>query len=131
LFRADLMLKHVEGQHAVKWAEYVALLSSEQDSFFDSVQPRANTMYHYINMEGNEINLVVSTEIVNVIISEMLFRPEDELDATDDDDLAGVGDRNQKIEKLRPDALQLFKLNENNDGYTVNIERFIRFKLAI
>jgi hypothetical protein len=36
-FRVDLMLKHVEGQHVVKWAEYVALLSSEQDSFFDSV----------------------------------------------------------------------------------------------
>jgi hypothetical protein len=130
-FHADLMLKHVEGQHTVKWAEYVALLSGEQDSFFDSVQPRANTMYHYIDMEGDEINLVVSIEIVDVIIGEMLFRLEDELDAADDDDLAGVGDRNQKIKKLRHGALQLFKLNENNDGYTVNIKRVMRFKLAI
>ncbi len=125
------MLKHIEGQHAVKWAEYVALLSGEQDSFFDSMQPRANTMYHYIDMEGDKINLVVSTEIIDVIISKMLFRPEDELDAAADDDLAGVGDRNQKIEKLRRGALQLFKLNENNDGYTVNIKRIVRFKLAI
>jgi hypothetical protein len=130
-FRVDLMFKHVEGQHAVKWAEYVALLSGEQDSFFDSVQPRANTMYHYIDMEGDEINLVVSTKIVDVIIGEMLFHPEDELDATTDDDLASVGDRNQKIEKLRRGALQLFKLNENNDGYTVNIKRVVHFKLAI
>jgi hypothetical protein len=130
-FRADLMLKHVEGQHAVKWAKYVALSFGEQDLFFDTMQPRANTMYHYIDMEGDEINLVVSTDIVDVIISEMLFRPEDELDAAEDDDLAGVGDRNQKIEKLRRGVLQLFKLNENNDGYTVNIKRVMRFKLAI
>jgi hypothetical protein len=88
-------------------------------------------MYHYIDMEGDEINLVVSTEIVDVIIGEMLFHPEDELDAAVADDLVSVGDRNQKIEKLRCGALQLFKLNENNDGYTVNIKRVVRFKLAI
>jgi len=88
-------------------------------------------MYHYMDMEGDEINLVVSTEIVDVIISEMLFRPEDELDAVDDDDLAGVSDRNRNIEKLRRSALQLFKLNENKDGYTINIKRVMCFKLAI
>jgi hypothetical protein len=104
-FRVDLILKHVEGQHAVKWAEYVALLSGEQDSFFDSMQPRANTMYHYIDMEGDKINLVISTEIIDVIINKMLFRPEDEFDAVANNDLAGVGDRNQKIEKLRRGAL--------------------------
>ncbi|KAH9564271.1 hypothetical protein CY35_04G016800 [Sphagnum magellanicum] len=131
-FRADLMLKHVEGQHAVKWAEYIALLSGEQDSFFDLVQFRANTMYQYIDMEGDEINLVISIEIVDVIIGEMLFRPEDELDAAAaNDDLPGVSNRNQKIEKLRCGALQLFKLNENNDEYTVNIKKVVRFKLAI
>jgi hypothetical protein len=47
-----------------------------------------------MDMEGDEINLVVSTEIVDVIIGEMLFHPEDELDDADDDDLVGVGDRN-------------------------------------
>jgi len=102
----------LEGKHADKWAKYVALLPGEQDTFFDSVQPRANTMYHYMDMEGDEINLVVSTEIVNVIISEMLFRPEDELDvanddnlASVDDDLASVDDHNRNIEKLRRSAL--------------------------
>jgi len=87
-------------------------------------------MYHYIDMEGDEINLVVSTEIVDVIIGQMLFRPEDELNAADDD-LASVGDHNQKIKKLRRGALQLFKLNKNNDGYIVNIKRVVHFKLAI
>ncbi|CAK9276987.1 unnamed protein product [Sphagnum jensenii] len=129
-FRANLIVKHLEGHHTDKWADYVALLPNEQDTFFDSVQPRANTMYHYMDMEGDEINLVVSTEIVDVIIGEMLFRPEDELDAVDDD-LAGVDDRNRNIEKLRCSALQLFKLNENKDGYTVSIKRVMRFKLAI
>ncbi len=114
-FRANLIVKHLEGHHTDKWADYVALLPNEQDTFFDSVQPCANTMYHYMDMEGDEINLVVSTEIVDVIIGEMLFRPEDELDAVDDD-LAGVGDRNRNIEKLRCSVLQLFKLNENKDG---------------
>jgi hypothetical protein len=95
----------LEGKHADKWAKYVALLPGEQDTFFDSVQPRANTMYHYMDMEGDEINLVVSTEIVNVTISEMLFRPEDELDVANDDDLASVDDHNRNIEKLRRSAL--------------------------
>jgi hypothetical protein len=94
------MLKHIEGQHAVKWAKYVALSFDEQVSFFNSVQPRTNTMYHYIDMEGDEINLVVSIEIVDVIIGEMLFHPEDELDTADNDNLADVDNRNQKIEKL-------------------------------
>jgi hypothetical protein len=84
-----------------------------------------------MDMEGDEINLVVSTEIVDVIIGEMLFRPEDELNAADDDDLADVGDRNRNIKKLRRSALQLFKLNENKDGYTVSIKRVMRFKLTI
>jgi hypothetical protein len=130
-FRTDLIAKHLEGQHTDKWAEYVALSPGEQDMFFDSVQPRTNTMYHYMDMEGDEINLVVSTEIVDVIIGEMLFHPEDELDAVDDDDLAGIGDHNRNIEKLRRNALQLFKLNENKDGYTVSIKRVMRFKFAI
>ncbi len=93
-FRADLIVKHLEGQHIDKWAEYVALSPGEQDTFFDSMQPRTNTMYHYMDMEGDEINLVVSTEIVDVIIGEMLFRLEYELDTADDDDLVGVGDPN-------------------------------------
>jgi hypothetical protein len=130
-FRVDLIVKHLEGQHADKWAKYVALSLGEQDTFFDSVQPRTNTMYHYMDMEGDKINLVVSTEIVDVIIGEMLFRPEDELNAADDDDLANVGDRNRNIKKLRRSALQLFKLNENKDGYTVSIKRVMRFKLTI
>jgi hypothetical protein len=88
-------------------------------------------MYHYMDMEGDEINLVVSTKIVDVIISEMLFRPEDELDAANDDDLAGINDRNRNIEKLCCSALQLFKLNKNKDGYTVSIKKVMRFKLAI
>ncbi|CAK9874003.1 unnamed protein product [Sphagnum jensenii] len=58
---ANLSVKHLEGQHADKWAEYIALLPGEQETFFDSVQPHANTMYHYMDMEGDEINLVVST----------------------------------------------------------------------
>ncbi|CAK9269703.1 unnamed protein product [Sphagnum jensenii] len=124
-FRANLIVKHLEGQHADKWAEYVALSPGEQDTFFDSVHPRTNTMYHYMDMEADEINLVVSTKIVDVIIGEMLFCPEDELNAADDDNLAGIGNCNRNIEKLCRSALQLFKLNENKHSYTVNIKRVI------
>jgi hypothetical protein len=85
-----------------------------------------------MDMEGDEINLVVSIEIVDVIIGKMLFCPEDELNTADDDhNLASVDDRNRNIEKLRCNALQLFKLNENKDSYTISIKRVMRFKLAI
>ncbi|CAK9863424.1 unnamed protein product [Sphagnum jensenii] len=130
-FRADLMKKHVEGQHANKWGEYNALSSSEQDVFFENLQPRANTMFCYVDMERDEINLVMSTKIVDVIIGDMMFRPEDELNALEDDDVAGIGDCNRKIEKLRRGAFQLFKLKEGGDGYVVKIKTVMRFKLAI
>ncbi|CAK9864328.1 unnamed protein product [Sphagnum jensenii] len=36
-FCVDLIVKHLEWQHADKWAEYVALFLREQDTFFNSV----------------------------------------------------------------------------------------------
>ncbi|CEP00974.1 hypothetical protein PBRA_008286 [Plasmodiophora brassicae] len=129
-FRADTMTAHLQNQHATKWAEYQLLSAVDQDAFFDNVQPCANLIFNYLDMESDEIIVDVSTEIVDVIIGQMLFRPADELDA-DGDDVAGIDDRNRKIEKLRSHALRLFTVNDDEDGYTVTIKTVMRFKLAI
>ncbi|CAM6057369.1 unnamed protein product [Sphagnum tenellum] len=130
-FRTDVITRHLENQHASKWAEYSALSADDQDRFFDNLQPHANTMFYYLDTESDEINLVLSIAIVEVVIGNMMFRPKDELDADDVDDLARIGDRNRKITLLRRAALQLFKNNEVGNDYTVCIKTVMRFKLAI
>ncbi|KAH9180189.1 hypothetical protein AeNC1_017167, partial [Aphanomyces euteiches] len=110
-FRADTMTAHLAKQHATKWAEYQRLSPVEQDKFFDNVQPHANTMLRYMDMESDEINLKVSAQIVDEIIE--------------------MGDRNRMIEKLRSRALSLFKWNADEGFYTVTIKKVMRFQLTI
>ncbi|RHY29182.1 hypothetical protein DYB32_005359 [Aphanomyces invadans] len=69
-FRSEVITKHMQSQHSEKWTEYSAQSSARQDSFLDMTIPRANTMHNYIDVDSDEINLVIS-----VIIGEMMFRP--------------------------------------------------------
>ncbi|ETW07418.1 hypothetical protein H310_01941 [Aphanomyces invadans] len=126
----------MQSQHGEKWAEYSAQSSARQDTFFDLAIPRANTIHNYIDVDSDEINLVISDWIVNVIIGEMMFCPEDELatletDGGDGEELTGIDPRNRKIDKLRRRSLSFFTENENGFGYTVRIPAVTRYKLAI
>ncbi|KAH9536202.1 hypothetical protein CY35_17G095900 [Sphagnum magellanicum] len=78
-FRADVMTKHMESQHHEKWSEYQALSLSEQFKFFNGIVSRNNMLHRYIEIDDDELTLKISNVVVDTIIGELLFRPEDEM----------------------------------------------------
>jgi hypothetical protein len=78
-FRADVMTKHMESQHHEKWSEYQALSPSEQLKFSNGIVLRNNTLHRCIEVDGDELTFKISNTVVDTIIGELLFRPEDEM----------------------------------------------------
>ena len=136
-FRADVMTKHMESQHQEKWSEYRALSPSEQLKFFDRIVSRNNMLHRYIEIDGDELTLKISKAVVDTIISELLFRPEDEMAALEHDDGEALDpnivERAARLIKLKRNALLLFKPDgEADDGsYVVVIKNVKRFQLII
>ncbi len=136
-FRVDVMTKHMESQHHEKWNEYQALSPSEQLKFFDEIVSRNNTLHQYIEIDGDELTLKISNAVVDTIIGELLFRPEDEMAALEHDDGEAldpnIAEHAARLIKLKRNALLLFKPNcEADDGsYIVMIKNVKRFQLII
>ncbi|CAK9203931.1 unnamed protein product [Sphagnum troendelagicum] len=136
-FRADFMTKHMESQHHEKWNEYQALSPSEQLKFFDGIVSRNNTLHRYIEIDGDKLTLKMSNAVVDTIIGELLFRPEDEMAALEHDDGEAldpnIAEHVARLIKLKRNALLLFKPDcEADDGsYIVMIKNVKRFQLII
>ncbi|RHY13305.1 hypothetical protein DYB32_010936, partial [Aphanomyces invadans] len=78
----DLFLKLITSQHADLWAAY-------QNEFFDGKKARfkgrialSNTLYNW-DLTGDVLEFSMSSETVEVVITELMFRPEDEMAALD------------------------------------------------
>lgn len=123
-FRADGYKRHLEGQHQEKWAQYQQLSTSEEkEAFFSDVAtPYANTLAaHGCSTRPLEFN--INGPIVDVIIGELLFHP---------DDVEGV---------TRQRALSLFSKLESADSangdlaerdiYRVVVKNAKRFNLLV
>jgi hypothetical protein len=136
-FRADVMTKHMESQHHEKWNEYQALSPSEQLKFFNEIVSRNNMLHWYIEIDGDELTLKISNAVVDTIIGELLFRPEDEMAALKHDDGEAldpnIAEHVARLIKLKRNALLLFKpYYEADDGsYIVMIKNITRFQLII
>ncbi|CAM6058285.1 unnamed protein product [Sphagnum tenellum] len=120
-----------------KWSEYQALLPSEQLKFFDGIVSRNNTLHRYIEIDDDKLTFKISNDVVDTIIGELLFRPEDEMAALEHDNGEAldpnIAKRATRLIKLKRNALLLFKLDdEANDGsYIVMIKNVERFQLII
>ena len=92
-FRTDHYVQHLKQKHAQKWSEYTNLCGGEdQEDFFKAVDVVfANTIEAHFDGSGTLL-LPINKRIVEVIIGDMLFNP---------DDIEGV---------TRARALSLFKL---------------------
>jgi len=136
-FRADVMTKHMESQHHEKWNEYRALSPSEQLKFFDGIMSCNNMLHWYIEIDGDELTFKISNAVVDTIIGELLFWPEDEMAALEHDDGEALNpnivEHAARLIKLKRNALLLFKPNyEADDGsYIVMIKNVKRFQLII
>jgi hypothetical protein len=113
------------------------LSPSEQLKFFDGIVLRNNTLHRYIEIDGDELTLKISNAVVDTIIGELLFRPEDEMAALEHDDGEAfdpnIVERVARLIKLKRNALLLFKPDGGaNDGsYDVVIKNVKWFQLII
>jgi hypothetical protein len=131
------MLQHNKEQHPLKWAEYEALSQGEKKVFFATLISHNNALYRYFEIDGDVLEFVLSRSIVDIIIGELMFRPDDELAEIEDEDPdIIVVSRSAKIAKLCCHAMSLFKANDDVDddesrAYKVEIKNVKRFQLAI
>ncbi|KAH6602697.1 hypothetical protein BASA61_000862 [Batrachochytrium salamandrivorans] len=119
-FRMDNYLSHMRSQHASKWSEY-QLLNSIDDrlAFFESIKvPFVNTLHAHFGNEEAGLRFWINKPIVETIIGEMFFHP---------DDVEGV---------THTRALSIFQIadeDETNERevYFAEIKTKKRFQLAI
>ena len=137
--RTDAIQRHLLTQHADSLKEYQEGTPATQEKFFDDSISRANTMDNYVDFESDTINMDIDRKIIDEVIAELMFRPDDELNAAGDDDEDCINaDRDKKIANLKKNALKLFKkecyddVKEDGDySYKVTIKNAQRFKLVI
>ncbi len=96
----------------------------------------------YINTNQDAIHFTISLPIVDVIIKELFYRNEDqilagidEIEEEDEEDhhmnMERIRKKAEKKTALKHNAMKLFKLNEDNEMYGVNIPNSTRFFLVI
>ncbi len=77
---------HHEGQHAASWITYQALSSDEKENYFNECIKKTNTLYHHFDHDKDTYEFFLSTKIVEVIIDDLFFRDDEQLEDIDDDD---------------------------------------------
>jgi hypothetical protein len=113
-YRKENFKNHMTGQHPIQWAAYHVLSKQEKEHFFDS--HKKQSMHAYMDSVESAIN--ISAPIVENIIGDMFFHPEDD---EDDDDTEPV---------TKANAMKLFK-READGSYLVTIKNPTRFWLAL
>lgn len=78
-FRVDMYAKHMKAQHAQQWETYSALSNTQKSTFFDEQAPTPyrDTIRSHFGGSQQAVHHFVNKEIVDVIIGEMLFHPDD------------------------------------------------------
>ncbi|KAI8895523.1 hypothetical protein BC833DRAFT_567403 [Globomyces pollinis-pini] len=121
-FRTDNYVQHLIQQHPAKWQEYQSLPTDEEkEKIFQNVEvPFVNQIDSHFELEG-VIRFLINKSIVEVIIGDLLFHPDDINECT------------------HARALSLFKLSEvaddgsdsERDIYVVTIKTSKRFSLVV
>ena len=114
LFWADNCKAHLKAQHPQKWSQYQKFIkdSVATDDFFNSDVQFINTLETHFDIEKPQ-SYVIDGKIVDKIIGDMLFDPEDE-----DDEVS------------KQQALSMFKRNSDSDSYMIEIKNSWRFRLC-
>ena len=78
-FCADVYTRHMLSQHHVVWERYCALSNEEKATFFNQNAPVAhrNTLRSHFEGAQEHMHYFVSKDIVDVIIADMFFEPDD------------------------------------------------------
>ncbi|CAK9204250.1 unnamed protein product [Sphagnum troendelagicum] len=78
-FRKENYSSHHTRTHSTQWAEYRELEASVKKSFFDNgtVSSSQTTMHAFVAPRTPQVSVLIDKDIVDVIIGEMMFHPED------------------------------------------------------
>ena len=76
-FRADNYVQHHTSQHPEKWKQYQEASEEEKKNFFDDVKPVKQTLHGHFGAQQACERFLINTDIVNTIIGDMLWDPED------------------------------------------------------
>ena len=108
-FRVINYKSHLTTQHACKWSEYQTINNDNNAiaKFFDTDVLFTNTLKKLQSF-------VINKEIVEMVIGNMLFDPEDE---------------DEQVTKER--VLSIFTKNNNSDSYTFEIKNLLLYRLAL
>jgi hypothetical protein len=129
-------------QHAETWEEYNELFVNGKKAYFNDTVKRANMMHMYIDTNQHAIRFTISLPILNVIIKELFYHDDDQIlvgvDEVDDKDeknhhmnMERICKKAEKKIALKRNAMKLFKLDEDNEMYMVNVLNSMHFFLAI
>jgi hypothetical protein len=117
-FRKENLAVHVRSQHAAHFEEYSALTFEEKKSFFDTKKRVQDSIHRYMNASRTALMIPLAKDIVEVITSEMFFKPELE----EDDSMT------EPITKIN--ALKLFHL-QPDESYLAKVRNPALFDLAL
>ena len=111
-FHAENFNSHHETQHSLTWERYQALSHAEKVKFFDVKIRSEDTLHRFFGDMSTSLHFTIDSNIIDVIIGDMLFHP---------DDHNGVTHAN---------ALKLFEKTPLGN-YEVNIANSMQFRLVI
>jgi hypothetical protein len=129
-------------QYVETWEEYNELFVNDKKTYFDGKVKHANTMHMHIDTTQDAIYFTISLPIIDVIIKEMFYRDNNQIladvDEVDDEDEEDHHTNMERIRKkaknkidLKHNGMKLFKLNEDNKMYTINVSNSTCFFLEI
>jgi hypothetical protein len=78
-FHKENYSSHHTRMHSTQWAEYRELEASVKKSFFDNgmISGSQTTMHAFAAPRTPQVSVLIDKDIVDVIIGEMMFHPED------------------------------------------------------
>jgi hypothetical protein len=127
---------HHEGQHAASWTEYQGMLVDQKNQYFNGRIKATNTMHHHFDLDKDTYELFIYTEIVDVIIGDLFFHDDEQLENIDADDgehnLADtVRKKLIKKENEKKNTMKLFCKEDDVLVYMVTIKDILRFDLVM
>ena len=126
-FRADMYSRHMAAQHSVHWETYSALTKTQKTVFFDENAPvvhRTTIKSHFGGAQA-AVHYFVNRDVVDVIIGDMLFHPDDSNDeVTKERALANFENVIEPAEDEQDSDLQ-------TDGYRVILKNPAQFQLVV
>jgi hypothetical protein len=130
-FHTDAYKKHHANVHPEKWQQYLDFSTEEKETFFDGAFNHASTLMAHFESEG-ALTLTFNRDIVEVIIGDMLFDPDDEVtQSTRERALAVFKPLEDAAVAVDADDSDAREQDLNREAYRVKITSVCRFKMVI